>query len=537
MPAIPGFAHIGLTDDLLAHLLDEHAAVRRPRFERLWSYYRNPMRERASASGGAGGDDAGRGPSSKPYHLAQEAGLPPRLRGVRAAGALEDPVAEKEIVIENDIAWRLDALADFAFGRPARIVSAARRAEDRAAIERILDAAWEASGGAPLVQDMALLGMVHGHIDLLLRAEALFAGADGPEASAGSGAARSGGPARAAGGAAIGHALDAARRLRVELVEAPRAVPFLNPGDYRRIDAYIIRTERETPAVERDGFSRRVLGAFRGGAAFSASALTSRRGRAEVVEILSAHRRLVRRDGATVHAAENPLGVLPVVHIQNASQPFRYEGLSDVEPLIPLQDELNTRLSDRAHRVTMQSFNMYLVKGFDLPDSPGARGGAAVGPGRIWSTDNPDASIHAFGGDGHSPSEEAHIEQIRDAMDKTSAVSPVVIGVIRERLGHLSSENALRVTLSGVLNKAARRRLAYGRGIAAMCRLILLALDRAGVFRTDEADRGVRLEWPDPLPADERERLAAARTKLDLGVPKDRVLAELGYGITDAGAG
>ncbi len=39
--------------------------------------------------------------------------------------------------------------------------------------------------------------------------------------------------------------------------------------------------------------------------------------------------------------------------------PLSYEGLSDVEPLIPLQDELNTRLSDRANRVTYQAFNMF----------------------------------------------------------------------------------------------------------------------------------------------------------------------------------
>ena len=49
----------------------------------------------------------------------------------------------------------------------------------------------------------------------------------------------------------------------------------------------------------------------------------------------------------------------------HVSQPFAYSGLSEVEPLIPLQDELNTRLSDRASRVTLQCFKMYLAKGID----------------------------------------------------------------------------------------------------------------------------------------------------------------------------
>ena len=38
-------------------------------------------------------------------------------------------------------------------------------------------------------------------------------------------------------------------------------------------------------------------------------------------------------------------------------------GFPDVEPLIGLQDELNTRLSDRAFRVTMTCFRMYLGRG------------------------------------------------------------------------------------------------------------------------------------------------------------------------------
>jgi hypothetical protein len=111
---------------------------------------------------------------------------------------------------------------------------------------------------------------------------------------------------------------------------------------------------------------------------------------------------------------------LPVVHIQNIAQPFYYEGMSDVETLIPLQDELNTRLSDRANRITFQTFKMYLGKGIEgFEDKP-------VAPGRMWYTDNPEASIEEFGGDAATPSEALHIAEIREAMDKVSAVTPIV---------------------------------------------------------------------------------------------------------------
>jgi hypothetical protein len=101
--------------------------------------------------------------------------------------------------------------------------------------------------------------------------------------------------------------------------------------------------------------------------------------------------------------------------------------------------------------------------------------------------------------------------------------------VVRERLGQLSSENALRVTLTGLLNRTMRKRVTYGRGIEHASRLVLRALDLAGVLRTREEDRGVRVEWSDPLPSDERARLVAAGMKRDLGVPGETLLRELGY--------
>ncbi len=93
----------------------------------------------------------------------------------------------------------------------------------------------------------------------------------------------------------------------------------------------------------------------------------------------------------------------------------------------------------------------------------------------MWQTDNPDASIDEFGGDSDSPSETAHIDEIRQAMDKTSGVTPVAAGILRNRIGNLSSGNALRVTLMGLLAKTQRKRVTYGRGIEQLCELRLPA--------------------------------------------------------------
>lgn len=498
-----GQGSLGL--DAVQRLLAAHEATTRPNLDLMWRYYRNPLTLSRS------GDICGSG-SSQRYDMGQRVGLPARLIG-RADAGLDDRSRTREVVIENDIAWRIHTMVDFMFGKPVRLVSTAKGEQDRERIERMLDAVWEGAGGVSLLQEMALLGHVYGHVDLVLRVdegrlETLAGTPDGAD------------PWRVR------------ECIGVEVIEPTRGVPVVSEADWRALTGYVIHAS----PVEREESGRRgVIGewleSWRKGEAYRPEAGGTADRVSGVTEVLDATSRRVFVDGELVEEHELRLtgGRVPVVHVQNVAQPYRYAGLSEVEPLIPLQDELNTRLSDRASRVTMQSFKMYLAKGVEGFDK------VPVGPGQIWSTDNPDASVQAFGGDAASPSEEAHIKEVRDAMDKTSGVPPLATGVVQGRVGNLSSANALKITLVGLLAKTERKRVSYGRGMAEVSRMILTALDAAGVMETDPRDRGVRLEWPDPLPTDVVDETLAAKRKLELGVPTRRVLDELGYEASDAG--
>lgn len=454
-----------LRRDLLGLLIDEHEGTRLPRFDRLWSYYRNPL----------DGVDPG-----------QRQGLPPRLQAKRNATEATaqghcGARSQREVVIENDIAWRVHTLVDFMFGRSFSLQSLAATSERAEAIEDFLRMVFDDAGGPGFFQDLGLLGSVHGHVDVLVRP----------------------GERRV--------------RPRLEIIEAPRAVPLLSPADYRRLDAYAIHCREQTHELERDTLLAKVRDRVMG------RGERTRRRIVEHTEVWTAGRFANYRDGDLTASGVNHLGRLPIVHIQNLPQPYHYEGLSEVEPLIPLQDELNTRLSDRANRVTFQSFKMYLGKGIDgFIDRP-------VGPGQMWATDNLDATIQEFGGDGNSPSETIHITEIREAMDKASGVSPVATGVVRDKVGNLSSENALRIVMMGLLARTEKKRVTYGAGIAQLCDLILHAADLSGAFPNTPDERRVRLDWPDPMPDSESQRLRHAQTKLEIGVPRRQVLAELGY--------
>ena len=487
-------ARPALSDALLDHLLARHRRLAVPRYARFWRYYRNPLTPTADGT---------------PGRPAQLDGMPARFRS-------PTPGAVREVVIENDIAWRIHTLVDFMFGRPLALQSTAADPSRAATLETFLRAVFDAAGGSAFFHDLGLLGAIYGHADILLRIPTLrFPTPRSPR------------PEGVGSGQGVGSdPLPLAAQFRLELIEAPRAVPLLNPGDYRRLDAFVLHYRRPEHRVAAPSFLSRLRGSD--AEAETALAATDRTEvfTADTHAIYAAHtsglaRRLVGR--RLVERSLNPLGRIPVVHIQNLPQPFAYEGLGEVEPLIPLQDELNTRLSDRANRITFQCFKMYLGKGIDgFTDR-------LVGPGQMWSTDNLQASIEEFGGDAECPSELAHIAEIREAMDKASGVSPLAAGVIRDRIGNLTSENALRVTMMGLLAKTAKKRVAYAAGIARLCELILHAADVTGVLPNTPDERTVRLDWPEPLPAGERERLEIARLKLDLGVPRSQVLAELGY--------
>lgn len=522
---LEGINDVGLSEALLRLVIDEHRRGALPRLEKLWAYFRDPG-EPVGASGGGPWDTAGAVPGGR-WRSKQAEGLPARFRSSPGVPGSDEP---REVVIENDIGWRVQTMVDFMFGKPVQILSTASDPEIGRAVERVLDAVWEASGGIGLMQDMALLGHVFGYVDLVVRIDE---------------------DAMVRRGSMIA-ALESGGRdamadlVRIEPVEPRRGIAVLNPDDYRRLDGYVIHFERALNEVEEQesGGARKARlfgGSGRardwkkrknpGGTPVPRGTGDLARRRGIVTEVLGPGVRVVWHDGRLVRRSSSVLlpGVVPVVHIQNLSQPFCYEGLSEVEPLIGLQDELNTRLSDRANRVTMSSFKMYLAKRLDGFE------GAPVGPGRVWVTDDPDASIEAFGGDASSPSEREHIEQIREAMDKVSAVPPLAGGVVRAKIGNLSSANALRITLMSLLAKTARKRVTYGAGIERVCRMVLTALDAAGVLRTHPADRGVRLVWPDPQPIDPKDAVVSAKQKVELGVEEGRVLAELGYGPTDAG--
>ena len=493
-----------LETDYIEWLVDEKSVDIQVHFTRLWEYYSNRMVN----VNGTGAFERKINESGRCYLQAQEYGLPSRITGlahstdagVFGSQAVKD-VQRKEVVIENDIAWRINAAVDFLFGKPISFVSRASESRKRAEIESILKALFSANGAIGFFQDMAVLGSVYGFVDCIVRpGDEVLQRSISPSSQT----------------LTFEDVLRLAQTIDLELIEAPRALPVLEEDNYKKIRYYVQHFYQKKNSLARmNGFLSRVLSRIR-------QSGDVRRTEA-VTEIMSDAVWQRYENKELVGEGKLPWGILPVVHIQNIAQPYFYEGISDVEPLIPVQDELNTRLSDRASRITFQSFKMYLGKGIEgFEDRP-------VSPGRMWHTDNPEATIEEFGGDGPAPSEDMHIAEIREAMDKISSVPPLVAGALKNRLGNLTSAVAIRLTLMGMLSKTERKRFTYGEGIKGICTMVLGMLDKAGIYKTDSAEREVEIIFPGPLPENMVEKLKEAQIKKELGVPVEQVLRELGY--------
>ena len=506
-----------LREEFVEWLVDEQWVDIQGQFGKLWDYYRNEMYEFART--GAIGNKINE--SSRCYIQGQEYGLPARITGIMHSansgvfgGRAVSDIQRKEVVIENDIAWRINAMVDFLFGKGVGFGSRAADSQKRAEIESILKAVFAANGAVGFFQDMAVLGSVYGFVDCVVRPDESFIGSSQGQYS-GFGGTKNSLANSTSDSSSFKKIIEFAQSIGLELIEAPRALPVLDEDDYKKIRYYVQNFYQNKNALSAKGnFLTRLLNGKSSGIS---------RESVQVTEIIGPKFWQRYENKQLVAEGVNRLGILPVVHIQNIAQPYYYEGLSDVEPLMPIQDELNTRLSDRANRITFQTFKMYLAKGIEgFEDRP-------VAPGRMWCTDNPEAGIEEFGGDARTPSEDMHIAEIREAMDKTSGVTPVVAGVLKDKLGHLTSAVALRITMLGTLAKTDRKQFTYGEGLKRICKMVLHILDSFGVYPTEAAERDIDVIFPTPLPENMMEKLKEAQIKRELGVSKEQVLRELGY--------
>jgi len=117
----------------------------------------------------------------------------------------------------------------------------------------------------------------------------------------------------------------------------------------------------------------------------------------------------------------NPYGFIPFVHIPNVRPANEFWGVSDLRDVIPLNRELNERMSDMADVIRFHSDPPVIFKGVMEHSS------LPVGPGTVW--DLPEgAEVELLEWRGQTPAVQEHVERVMRALHDVAETPKTAFG-------------------------------------------------------------------------------------------------------------
>ncbi|MHB1159188.1 MAG: phage portal protein [Chloroflexota bacterium] len=216
---------------------------------------------------------------------------------------------------------------------------------------------------------------------------------------------------------------------------------------------------------------------------------TQRRGDVEVAEEWTPSQLVLAVGDREVVRTPNPYGFIPFVHIPNARPANEFWGTSDLKDVVPLNRELNERMSDMADVIRFHSDPPVIFKGVTEHSS------LVVGPGTVW--DVPEgAEVGLLEWRGQAPAVHEHIERVMRAIHDVTETPKTAFG----DSGRLLSGVALETELQPLIQKTLRKRAWWNVGLRQRSRQILRIAELKGLGRFDPYRS--RVIWPPLLPAD-----------------------------------
>src|SRR5215212_190043 len=283
----------------------------------------------------------------------------------------------------------------------------------------------------------------------------------------------------------------ASRRIRILSVD-PRTFFGTWAGDD-------VSTLRRVEAVYCLGAEDLALGGY-GLSAGEAEALCGGDGTAEVVERWTPSELEVVVARTTTRRGANPYGFIPFVHVPNlplANEPW---GQSDLVDVIPINREIDERVSDQADVIRFHADPPIVFRGVtDHAD-------LAVGPGTVWDIPS-DADVKLLEWHGQPIAVGDHIERLYRTLYEVSETPRSAFG----DSGRLLSGVALETELRPIVQRTLRKRAWWTRALRRRSALVLELARQFGVGggrlvggAGGGAERHrIRVLWPPMLPRDD----------------------------------
>lgn len=218
----------------------------------------------------------------------------------------------------------------------------------------------------------------------------------------------------------------------------------------------------------------------------------------------------------------NPLGVVPVIPLLN-NPTSKYQGRSELQNVIPIQDLLNKEAADLLIASEFVAYPQRYAIGLEAPVDPTT--GEPVEPfkagvNRLWMTEGENVTFGQFPAGSLDP----YVKVIEMHTQQIATITKTPPHYLLGSRGSFPSGESLKATETGLVSKARQAQRFFGEPIE---EAVSLALKLENVTLTDE--QLAETVWRDPENRIQGELTDAVLKESTLGVPFEMLMEKLGY--------
>ena len=231
---------------------------------------------------------------------------------------------------------------------------------------------------------------------------------------------------------------------------------------------------------------------------------------------------------------QNVLGSVPVVHIANVSISSSPWGQSDIWDIIPLNRELNEKMTEVSDIINYHAAPVTIITGAKASQ-------LERGPKKVWAGLPKDANVFNLESRGEMSGALEYIQFLKRTMHEITGIPEAALGQFQPVSN--TSGVALAIQYQPLMNRYQMKKIHFTKGLERINELIIRT---AAVFRPDmlvynqlraakpERDNLLQLDpadpitykttchWPDPLPVDVLIKLNEVQAKMSLGLESKR---------------
>jgi hypothetical protein len=234
--------------------------------------------------------------------------------------------------------------------------------------------------------------------------------------------------------------------------------------------------------------------------------------------------RWVKREvGGEQWPAPNPLGVVPLIEIQNRPD-LLGDAHSEIEDVLDVQDRINKTLIDRMMAQEFSAFRQRWMTGYEVPTDDS---GQPIEPfkaavDRLWVIEDENVKVGEFSSTDLGPYLASIEADVQHMAARTRTPAQYLLG----KLSNVNGET-LKATESGLVAKVRQRCRPLGEGLEEVVRLYLQA---AGDARDLSS---IEVIWHNPEFRTEGELVDALVKMSTLGVPREALWERWGASQTE----